>query len=246
MKAPLYKLAQLKKMPLHQFMDARTLSWIAENILIDLKNVDNSKIKRRFGKKLVHYTKYLPEKKWYGNKFISNGIHGILHAYRVTCYMAILNKLNNLKLNEKLLLITGMLHDIGRDNDKDNLGHGQRSSAWIIKNKKNIEKQINKKISNREIGLILPAIKLHEFNYNYIPIKDLNKVQLKYLNVLKTADALDRYRLPKIKWWLNDSYLKLKPSKTVKKFAFDFIVATEKNKLKSLSVKKSMLCFLQI
>jgi hypothetical protein len=51
------------------------------------------------------------------------------------------------------------------------------------------------------------------------------------IDLLKTADALDRYRLPKTKWWQGDAFLKLLPSTALKSFAFDLVVESERRYL---------------
>lgn len=52
------------------------------------------------------------------------------------------------------------------------------------------------------------------------------------IDVLKTADALDRYRLPKLKWWIDDAQIKIVPSDDFKAFSFDLIIASERRFLK--------------
>jgi hypothetical protein len=47
------------------------------------------------------------------------------------------------------------------------------------------------------------------------------------VDIVKTADALDRYRLPKLKWWINDSYLRCLPPDWIKRTAYDLVVASE-------------------
>jgi hypothetical protein len=57
---------------------------------------------------------------------------------------------------------------------------------------------------------------------------------------LRTADALDRYRLPKVKWWIDDAYLNKKPSDALKAFAFDLVVRSETDRLQGVSDKDSV------
>lgn len=243
MNQPLYKLAQFKKLPEHQFMDAETLSWISRNIPEEIKNIDYSIIKNRFKKKFINLTEYAPKIEWFENKLIAKGIHGILHLYRVTSYLIILNILLDLKLDENSLYFMGLFHDIKRLNDKNDISHGKKSAIWIEQNKDMIEKFLNKKISDETFINISLAISLHDIDCDN---KKYTQNQLKYINILKTSDALDRYRLPKIKWWLNDSYLIIKPPVNIKAFAFNLILYTENNKLKFIPLKQSIKCFLRI
>jgi len=241
----LYKLARAKKLPKHQFMDEDTLNWITKNIPNELGNIDYSLIKKQFAQKLLNLTKYLPEIEWYQNKLVINGIHGSLHSYRVATYTLILNELLHINLNNDLLCVAGLCHDIKRNDDKDDISHGQRSAFWVKNNKGLIEKHLNKKFADNDFSFIILAIFFHDINCESSNKKILTQKQQSYLNVLKTADAIDRYRLPKIKWWINDSYLELKPTAKIKAFAFDLIFITEINKLKSLTLKQSIQCFLQ-
>ncbi|MGW6195392.1 hypothetical protein ACWF0M_04505 [Kribbella sp. NPDC055110] len=47
------------------------------------------------------------------------------------------------------------------------------------------------------------------------------------IDVIKAADALDRYRLPKLKWWPDPSRMRLQPPSWMHQFAWRLVVETE-------------------
>ena len=62
--------------------------------------------------------------------------------------------------------------------------------------------------------------------------------------MLRIADALDRYRLPKTKWWISNNVLKYSVPTRFKKIAFEFMVKSEQNFLDGKSSKESVLSML--
>jgi hypothetical protein len=61
------------------------------------------------------------------------------------------------------------------------------------------------------------------------------------IDLLKTADALDRYRLPKLKWWINDDFVIVIPDESEKSFAYNLVINSEKNYLSINDSVKSVL-----
>lgn len=50
-------------------------------------------------------------------------------------------------------------------------------------------------------------------------------------DLLKTADALDRYRMPRQRWWPRDEFLRVIPPPWLHRVAFDLVVETEMARL---------------
>ena len=63
---------------------------------------------------------------------------------------------------------------------------------------------------------------------------------------LRAADALDRFRLPKVKWWIDDSYLEIKPTAEMKEFSFNLVVSSEQYRLNGAGDVESIFSCLQI
>jgi len=89
-------------------------------------------------------------------------------------------------------------------------------------------------ITPGDIISIAAAIELHEIPYDTFTLgqQELYRTNTLLVDVLKTADALDRYRLPKLKWWINDEHLRLRPSLSLKQIAFTVVATSEGNFLK--------------
>ena len=182
----LYQKLNDRPYPVHQYMDKESIDWLKNNL--DIKyNINKVKfILNPLGKfpidKLdvdtLAYEKY--------NGF---GIHGVRHQLRTALYTWIIIKYFDITLdeNEILELLQSVLyHDILRENDNTDLEHGKKSSIWIAKKYPFIRKAIIKAIFNHDI--------------------DIEKISI-YDKIVKTADALDRYRLPKAKWWIKEEYM---------------------------------------
>ena len=186
-------------------MDTETLEWIISNkpdfitkeIPLSLRNDEISLIK-----------KYTPPDNWFFNIDRFNSIHGVRHSIRVATYSLKLQKEININL-----IIAAMLHDIRRINDKADLNHGKRSAVWFLNNIPKITKKFGIKLDNYDIKEIYDMILYHDSKSD-----DIKNNIFNHIDTLKTADALDRYCQPKLKWWISDDYLKLKPSQDMKFF----------------------------
>ncbi len=235
----LVDLAKSKKLPRFQYMDQQTLDWICINkpklgvweykkdlfcIPLDLKEIPL-------------------ETNWFLEPKTIDGIHGIRHAVRVSIYanaLAILFKLSatmRYKTN-----IAALLHDVRRQDDKGDIGHGDRCAEWIDKNFKKIN--YLQSFEKRQIQPISRAVKFHEIPYDQIVVESDYKTHSRIIDIIKTSDALDRYRLPQLKWWIDDIYLKIKPTEDFKAFAFDLVTTSERNFLQGQdnvsSIKESL------
>jgi len=122
-----------------------------------------------------------------------------------------------------------LLHDIRRQDDKRDATHGGRTAHWLGQNAAAIQKEWRITITNEDIRAMAAIIALHESPYTDLTDEELTTYQ-KYTqetDILKTADALDRYRMPKLKWWPNDAYLRLLPPAWLKQTAYETVLKSE-------------------
>lgn len=222
-------LAEEKLLPDHQFMDIETLNWIKEN---PSKGYNSKGELPTITSELIELiTLYSPEPSWFLNKNSIDTIHGTRHILRCMTHVILLCK--RLGLNKAIMLetlIATSLHDLRRFNDKGDENHGKRASEWfrdnfpIIESKWLVLKDLNKKN-------ISEIIEHHEVPY--LPFEQSPSITLNGIDVLKTADALDRFRQPKLKWRIDEKYLKLHPIQSEMNFAYKFVIESESEYLLS-------------
>jgi len=204
-------------------LDWETLNWTRENG----QKLLNQKIffKKDFFLKLLDIS-FAPSPSWFTSQKIKKGIHGLRHILRVSINLKALLLMTENKIRTNLL-IAASLHDLRRIKDRNDPNHGHRTAKWFVKNYNIIGKKYKVQFSNEDIDEIATLINLHNYDY-----QDLNNMD-KYwkfaggIDALKAADALDRYRLPKLKWWPNDKFLKLKPSTKLKALSFNLFLLSE-------------------
>ena len=185
-KKALYQMLQEKPYPVHQTMDSESLKWLEDNLEIQKVSIESS---------ITGYKKFpLKDLDFNMDAFFKNngvGIHGIRHQFRVAIFVWLLIQKMEFPLEYKeilSLLQVSLYHDIMRKNDNSDEKHGVNSAEWI---------KINyPQIDNR----FIKAVEVHNQE-----VKDEEKTI--YIKLLKTADAIDRYRLPKKKWWLKRELL---------------------------------------
>lgn len=202
-------------------MDQETLNWICAH-RPRFRKYQQKKIK------LTHaqFSSLPLKRKWFLEPRIINGIHGIRHALRVSIYAGILAASFGLSQKEQgAVAIAALLHDIRRKNDKGDVNHATRCASWLRAHSSDVS--YLRFIATDQRVSILAAIKLHEIPYEGIVDSSEYKKNRWIVDMLKTADALDRYRLPKLKWWINDVYLKIKPSERLRALAFDLTTISE-------------------
>lgn len=230
-------LAQEDSLPLIQRMDIETLEWIK-------KNQPNCTItaQPKLSTIFENTKKHKPPEKWFLEKDCINSIHGIRHIMRVV------SNASNLIISRKIesvtarnLLIACSLHDLRRKNDKGDEGHAKRAAEWFLKNCEEVSRKLAITLSNKDIDEISSAISLHEIPYSQIGTADEYHKHKDIVDLLKTADALDRYRLPKLKWWIDDRFIKTVPSDSEKIFAYKLVVDSEEKYLSTGNSASSVL-----
>lgn len=216
-------LAQENSLPLIQRMDTETLKWIKKNSP-NLTIITQTQVPVIF----KNAKKYKPSEKWFLKNDCINSIHGIRHIMRV------ISNASNLTINRKTdstttrnLLIACSLHDLRRKDDKSDEGHAKRAVEWFHKNYGNVLRKFAIVLTKNDIKEVSSAIYFHEIPYAQIASADEYYEHKEIIDLLKTADALDRYRLPKLKWWIDDRLIKIIPSDNEKMFAYKLVVNSE-------------------
>jgi hypothetical protein len=207
----LWSLAKERKQPDFQYMDQETLDQIKLHKPIF---GDPDKLFSLSSQEIEFILDLAPKNTWYLQNEIISTIHGISHTIRVMIYAFILAKDNLDKKSMKALLLACALHDTQRQNDKGDEGHEERVVTWFKKN-----------FSDSD---------------NFSLVRDILDGKHNLEMYLRTADALDRYRLPKVKWWIDDSYLQIVPDDSLKLFAFNLVICSEQNILDGTDIKPSI------
>lgn len=57
------------------------------------------------------------------------------------------------------------------------------------------------------------------------------------MNIVKAADALDRFRLPKTKWWPDSKKMPLAPTNEIFALAYNLVLLTEKEAIRGLDTE---------
>lgn len=236
----LVSLAEQGNLPQFQFIDKDTLCWIRKN----KPSFQPVSIGKRFLPLIKSDTlRFTPSRLWFLRKEGIDSIHGIRHTMRVIANLSYLLQEN--KIIDQLLMrkvfIAASLHDLRRKNDKGDQGHAKRAADWFSSNTKEILRFFKVGLGKKDVKDVTNAILLHESPYSQFRGQCTYKASREVVDLLKSADALDRYRLPKLKWWIDDNYLALIPSDKAKKFAYTLVLSSESLFLKTNESIKSIL-----
>lgn len=213
----LWSLAQERLQPDIQNMDQDTLDKIKEN---KPKYQSSSPDYYLTTEEVSSIKDLMPKPEWYLNPEIISSIHGIAHTLRVMVYAVLLTRDLISDSDREALLLACSVHDTQRMNDKGDEGHESRSISWLS------EHFTQHPLLNQVSMILRDASSLSEY--------------------LRAADALDRFRLPKVKWWIDDSYLKIKPTTELKEFSFNIVVSSEQYRLNGIGDVESIFSCLQI
>lgn len=232
---PLYILAERNELPEHQFMDAPTLDWIKKH---EPEFRDARQIKIEPSVIVEKYLqRYAPEDGWFEDEALLSTIHGQRHVLRCIALAGILCEFKVLSVNPEELCMVAALHDVRRKNDKGDSEHAARASVWVRKNLTAISQKYGCSLAGSPLERVTEAILHHDKIDSPDPVSE-SAIDL--VNSFKLVDALDRYRQPKLKWWIDESYLKIKPDSSVKKFAFDLMAKSEEYFLSGFNNEQSV------
>jgi hypothetical protein len=223
----LIEMASIGSLPLRQYMDLSTWEWIVSNRPKTYKQVEPP-----FNKQILdQLLRYVPPKEWFLDRHGCNTIHGYRHIIRVIYHSLVLAKRSGSDKLLKRAPIVAKINDLRRMDDKGDEGHGTRAAEWFVNNKDIVQLHLGIELSCDDLESISTGITLHEVPYETIKETEIYKNNSELVDTIKTADALDRYRLPKLKWWPDLKMLKKIPSNDQVQLAYDLVVASEREYL---------------
>jgi hypothetical protein len=226
----LVALAGRKQLPRHQFMDTATVEWIAANR--PALPIDGEVVLRLpgYARRLLALTA-IPDT-WFAEPRLIDSIHGLRHGMRTAAYIALLAE--NDGLGDQLssaLIIAAALHDCRRLHDQDDTGHGARAAAWLETHAGPVADHFGVWGDvGREFWQAATAVRLHDIPYEGFGSAgeaEWHKAR-RATDLLKAADTLDRYRLPKLKWWPDARHLRVPLPARYQRFAYELVLETER------------------
>ena len=193
---PLYQLVKEKVFNEFEIMDRETIRWIETSSSHLFPTYNNPPIKLS-AKEFSKIIDFIAKDEWFLTNKIISSLHGKRHSIRVVINTFLLCKL--LKCNPVIfnsMLISACIHDLRRLNDKKDLDHGRRSAIWYKHN------DINSFFHYpHDDDLIFSTVYLHDISPEIISNRRDCDKYLSSINILKSADALDRFIQPSDKWW---------------------------------------------
>jgi hypothetical protein len=240
----LVSLAEAKNLPLHQYMDADTIEWIARN---NPFAYDHSRSFTLSSTELSLLRSYAPLEEWFLMPVSANTIHGVRHLLRVAaCALALVRAVPALTPKLSNLLVASVLHDVRRLHDKEDPAHGQRAAEWFRDRHAAIASRFSLNFAKHDIEEIAWSMFYHNVAYAQINEEPSYSEHKLIVDALKTADAMDRYRLPKLKWWFDGTAVRLAPEESMLPSAYWLVVHSERHYLTSRNNVHAVLDALQL
>lgn len=225
--ASLIDLAARGQLPLHQHMDHATIAWISNN-RPDLPPAPKPVPRPQLKELLAHGG--LPTQ-WWADPRLYTSLHGVRHAMRTAALAAVLAEANGLDDTDTATsVIAAAVHDCQRRHDKDDRGHGNRAAIWLAANADAVWGHFGLTATPRRIVQAATAVRLHDVPYEAFAADDqADHVRAERItDVVKAADALDRYRLPKLTWWPDARYVREPAFDQMRSLAFDLVLVSER------------------
>ncbi|MFH9663609.1 hypothetical protein ACH4NF_35650 [Streptomyces sp. NPDC017248] len=225
--ASLIDLAARGQLPLHQHMDHATIAWISNNR--PALPPTPALVLRAQSKELLAHGG-LPTR-WWADPRLYTSLHGVRHAMRTAALTAVLAEANGLDDGDTTTaILAAVLHDCQRRHDQDDRGHGARAAIWLAANADTVWGHFGLTASPRRIVQAATAVRLHDVPYEAFTTDDRSDHARaeRITDVIKAADALDRYRLPKLKWWPDARYVREPAFDRLRALAFDLVLVSER------------------
>ncbi len=237
----LVALAERRQLPRHQFMDADTVAWIEAN-RPDIPDRGSAAPRLPPGIRGLIVAAALPAS-WYAEPRVADSIHGLRHGIRTAVLAAALAEIAGLSVGAgQTLVLASAVHDCRRLHDQDDPGHGARAGEWLSIHSAEVLDHFRVSGHSERIRFAAVAAQLHEIPYAMFSLADATAYQraAQLVDLIKAADALDRYRLPKLKWWPDAAHLRVDID-PLREFAFDLVVRSESAHVRGVASSVSVL-----
>ncbi|MFC4035866.1 hypothetical protein ACFO3J_31005 [Streptomyces polygonati] len=240
--ASLVELAARKQLPQHQYIDRATVSWITAN-RPDVPDGTTPRLRPAAERLLL--ASAIPAD-WWAEAGTEDSLHGVRHGMRTAALAALLAALpaedagpEGTGLDEDAtadLVLAAAVHDCRRRHDKDDRGHGARAASWLSANADRVWGHFQLTATPPRVERAAIAVRLHDVPYaDFGPDDRTDHARAEKLcDLLKAADALDRYRLPNLSWWPDGTRIRAAAFDRLRAIAFDLVVASETARLAGL------------
>jgi hypothetical protein len=207
-------------------MDRATVHWIAAH-RPDLRDVAVAPLPET-SQRLLH--RAAAPAAWWLERQVTGSVHGIRHGLRTAALAAALAHDTGMDEAETGdLVIAAAVHDCRRAHDQDDPGHGARAASWLVQNADTVWPHFALPPATTRTTRAATAVRLHDVPYSsFSPADAADYRQAQRLcDLLKAADALDRYRLPKLSWWPDAKHVRVEAFDRFRATAFDLVVLSE-------------------
>jgi hypothetical protein len=238
--ASLVKLAAQGQLPYHQYMDESTVEWIKAN---QPAFAPAWPPPLRLASKNLLSQSALPLS-WLAEPKIYGSIHGVRHSMRTAALAALIAETHGLdEADTATVIVAAAVHDCQRLHDKDDQGHGARAAIWLAANADTVWDHFGLTATPRRIIHAATAIRLHDLPYVAFSADDQADYgrAKRICDLVKAADALDRYRLPKLRWWPNARHVREPAFDQLRAVAFDLVLISESAHLAGASSAEAVL-----
>lgn len=225
--ASLIDLAARRQLPRHQHMDHATIAWISKH-RPDLPPAPQPALRSQSMEMLS--LGGLPTR-WWADPRLYTSLHGVRHAMRTAALAAVLAEMNGLdEADASTAILAAAVHDCQRRHDQDDRGHGARAAIWLAANADTAWNHFGLAATPRRIVQAATAVRLHDILYEAFTADDQADYARseRITDTVKAADALDRYRLPKLKWWPDSRYVREPAFDQLRGLAFHLVLVSER------------------
>lgn len=199
-------------------MDAETVVWMAEQLCaLDWTGVPLLSVPRE--RVLTSWNLVVARDVDYEESKIAEGIHGVMHSTRTMLIAHWIGVIGN--TDSVPLAVAARWHDTRRQNDQEDLGHGARAARKIAKTH----------MESRGCSAEQLATAVKMMRYHDVPTGSISPTYLaahfREITTFKAVDALDRFRLPKVKWWPQPTKIEYQPALALAPYSAAVVVLSE-------------------
>ena len=234
---PLHIQAEQGKLGPLEIMDTETLQWIvrlSKNKYVQYSSVT---VPRFTPDDFALIEKLVPQRSWFYSQEHIYSLHGLSHITRVMVMALAVCRLMD-EPDYTSCVLAASIHDIRRENDNGDPLHGHRAAEWLLDNSGEIAIPLT--LLPVSDDPILQAVTNHQVNYEDIDPQVLQQHQ-RSIHILKAADALDRFRMPKQKWWPQPELIRLKPAHALLETARLLTIRSEQNILEGVDQAEAVM-----